>query len=459
MKRAVAVWIALVLFGTLPSPSFTAEAFRLDFAAAKTGELPAGWSMAKTGEGPDGVWGVVEDATAPGGKALAQTSDQGPNRLFCVCVADGTSFKDSDLTVSFKAVAGKLDQGGGPVWRYRDANNYYIARMNPLEHNYRVYKVVNGKRTQLGSADVKAPAGEWHLLRVVHRGDQIQCYLGDRLYLDVKDDTFGDAGKVGLWTKADAQTRFASLRVATAAQSLPQSCEDQLPSAPAGQTWKLVWQDEFDGDKLDATKWTPRPDGKRKGGWWSQEAVGLDGKGNLVIKTFMDSDKPTDGCITTQGKFEHSFGYYVARIQLQSQLGHWSAFWITGPGVGKVGDDARDGCEIDIMEKPWLDERVQHTFHWDGYGKEHKTEGKVAKVPGVMDGFHTFGLWWKSDEYVFYVDGKETWRSKAGGVCQVPEYMKLSDEIGDWAGDIKKAELPDAFLVDYVRVYDLVEKK
>ncbi|MCY2993632.1 MAG: glycoside hydrolase family 16 protein [Planctomycetota bacterium] len=235
--------------------------------------------------------------------------------------------------------------------------------------------------------------------------------------------------------------------------------DDQLPSAPPGQTWKLVWQDEFNGDKLDTTKWTPRPDGKRKGGWWSQKAVGLDGKGCLAIKTFMDGDKPTDGCITTQGKFEHSFGYYVARIQLQSQLGHWSAFWITGPGVGKVGDGARDGCEIDIMEKPWLDERVQHTFHWDGYGKDHKTEGKVAKMLGIMQGFHTFGLWWTPDEYVFYVDGKETWRSKAGGVCQVPEYMLLSDEIGNWAGDIAKAKLPDQFLVDYVRVYDLAEKK
>ena len=71
-----------------------------------------------------------------------------------------------------------------------------------------------------------------------------------------------------------------------------------------------------------------------------------------------------------------------------------------------------------------------------------------------MEGWHTFGLWWKPDEYVFYVDGKETWRTKAGGVCQVPEYIKLSDEIGNWAGDIKKAKLPDAFLVDYVRVYD-----
>jgi len=126
--------------------------------------------------------------------------------------------------------------------------------------------------------------------------------------------------------------------------------KDFLPPPPAGKDWKLVWQDEFDGEKLDTTKWTPRPDGKRKGGWWSQKAVGLDGKGNLVIKTFMDGDKPTDGCITTQGKFEHSFGYYVARVQFQSQPGHWSAFWITGPGVGKVGDGARDGCEIDIMD-------------------------------------------------------------------------------------------------------------
>jgi beta-glucanase (GH16 family) len=80
-------------------------------------------------------------------------------------------------------------------------------------------------------------------------------------------------------------------------------------------------------------------------------------------------------------------------------------------------------------------------------------------VPGVMEGWHTFSLCWTPDEYVFYVDGKETWRTKAGGVCQVPLYIKLSDEVGNWAGDIKKAKLPDAFLVDYVRVYDLVEKK
>ncbi len=127
MKRAISGWVALVLLGMLPSPSVPAETFCLNLETAKTGELPAGWSVAKTGEGPGGVWAVVEDTTAPAGKALAQTSDQGPNPLFRLCIADGTSFKDLDLTVSFKAVAGKLDQGGGPVWRYQDANNYYIA--------------------------------------------------------------------------------------------------------------------------------------------------------------------------------------------------------------------------------------------------------------------------------------------------------------------------------------------
>jgi len=111
------------------------------------------------------------------------------------------------------------------------------------------------------------------------------------------------------------------------------------------------------------------------------------------------------------------------------------------------------------MEKPWLDDRIQQTLHWDGYGKQHRWAGHVARVPGVIQGFHTFALLWTPKEYVFYVDAKETWRSGAGGVCQVPLYLKLSDEVGPWGGDIRKANLPDRFLVDYVRVYDLVEKK
>jgi len=85
----------------------------------------------------------------------------------------------------------------------------------------------------------------------------------------------------------------------------------------------------------------------------------------------------------------------------------------------------------------------------------------VTKTPGLTMDFHTFAVLWTPEEYVFYADGKETWRTRAGGVCQVPLYIKLSDEAESkgWAGDLSKANLPDQFQVDYVRVYDLVEEK
>jgi len=231
---------------------------------------------------------------------------------------------------------------------------------------------------------------------------------------------------------------------------------DQLPDLPRGQTWKLAFNDEFDGTELDESKWEIPEEYARRDGWWSPKAISLDGKGNLAISTLKDGDRYLDGCVRTRGKLEHAFGYYVARIQLQKQPGHWSAFWLYNSCVGKIGDEGRDGTEIDIYEKPWLDDRVNYALHWDGYGKEHKSEGKVVSVPGVLDGYHTFALWWQPDEYVFYVDGKEMWRTNAGGVCQVPLYIKLSDEIGDWAGKIADAQLPDAFLVNYVREYDVV---
>ena len=234
--------------------------------------------------------------------------------------------------------------------------------------------------------------------------------------------------------------------------------EEAPPAAPEGRVWKLAWSDEFDGDTLDGAKWDV-PECRRRDAFWSSRAVSLDGEGRLRIRALREGDDYYDACVRTRGRFEHAFGYYVTRMRLQRQPGHWSAFWLYADAVGGIGDEGRDGTEIDVMEKPWLDDRVQHTLHWDGYGKEHRSEGTRSTVPGVMEGFHTFGLLWTPEEYRFFVDGKETWRTRAGGVCQVPLYLKLSDEIEfkGWAGDIRKAELPDEFLVDYVRVYDLVE--
>src|SRR6516162_8509522 len=142
------------------------RAFR--FSKGDVGKVPAGWKAEKTGKGEGSVWKVVADDTAPSksGFALAQTAE-GPSSLFNVCVADDTKYKDVELSVAFKAIAGKRDQGGRFVWRYRNNNTYYICRMNPLEDNYRVYKVVNGKRSaEFQDETVKVPVGEWHTLKV-----------------------------------------------------------------------------------------------------------------------------------------------------------------------------------------------------------------------------------------------------------------------------------------------------
>jgi hypothetical protein len=182
---------------------------RWDFEDVTVGRLPKGWTAAKTGAGEGSVWRVAEDPTAPRGpKVLVQTAES-PGPMYNLCVADDTSLKDVAASVAFKAVKGRKDQGGGLVWRYVDADNYYIARMNPLEDNYRVYKVVAGKRTQLATKEgLKVPAGEWHTLAITMRGERIECRLDCKKELEVTDDTFSKAGKVGLWTKADAQTAF-----------------------------------------------------------------------------------------------------------------------------------------------------------------------------------------------------------------------------------------------------------
>ena len=187
----------------------------LNLEKTPIGQLPPGWSAAKTGQGPGSVWKVVEDRSAPGGpRVLAQTSAEGPNPLFNLCIADRTNYQDLDLSVALKAVAGKIDQGGGPIWRCRDANNYYIARMNSLEDNFRIYKVVDGKRRQLYSAEIKAPpSDQWHTIRIVHQGKRIRCFLNGKPLIEIDDDTFLSPGKIGLWTKADAQTRFADLKI------------------------------------------------------------------------------------------------------------------------------------------------------------------------------------------------------------------------------------------------------
>ncbi|HKB02833.1 MAG TPA: family 16 glycoside hydrolase [Gemmataceae bacterium] len=212
MRSLTTVWIALLTAGGVSADE---KPGALTFAKNDLGKVPAGWKTEQTGTGDGSVWKVVADDTAPSkaGYVLAQTA-QSPGPMFNLCVADKPSLRDLQVVVSFKAVRGEKDQGGGIFWRYQDANNYYVARMNPLEDNYRLYHVVAGKRTQIaGREGIKVPAGEWHTLKVEMTGDRIECYLDGKKEIEFKDSTIQKAGRVGLWTKADAQTNFDNFRV------------------------------------------------------------------------------------------------------------------------------------------------------------------------------------------------------------------------------------------------------
>ncbi len=235
----------------------------------------------------------------------------------------------------------------------------------------------------------------------------------------------------------------------------------ELPAPIRDQDYHLVFDEEFDGPagaKPDPTKWSPRTLGHWREAWNVEDCARLDGNGKLVISLRKNGDRVETGYIGTQGKFAATHGYFECRCQLQKAVGCWSAFWIQTPKMGDPEVDPSAGVEIDVMEYieggPYYHEKVRHTGHWGGYDKEHhKSEGVGIKVPGVSEGFHTFATKWDEAGYVFYVDGVETGRWKNVPMSNRPEFLILSCEVQGWAGDIGKATLPDAFTVDYVRVW------
>jgi len=188
--------------------------FVCDFESYSPGALPSNWSAAMTGKGKPGKWEILTDERDhQPTRVLAQTFMENYGYHFDVAVAKETNYKNLELSVKLKAIKGKEDQGGGPVWRYQDENNYYIARANPLESNFRVYKVIDGNRKQLKSYSLPVTSGEWHTIKIEHIGPQIKCYFDGQLYLEVEDDQFLQPGKVGVWTKADSYCYFDDLVV------------------------------------------------------------------------------------------------------------------------------------------------------------------------------------------------------------------------------------------------------
>lgn len=192
------------------------------FDQDELGVPPAGFSTGLTGQGRPGVWVVAKDAQSPDrGNVLAQTDADPTGYRFPVCVLDSVSAKDVDVSVMFKPVSGRGDRAAGLVWRYADADNYYLVRANALEDNVVLYKVQNGRRIDLPlkgvgrtyGRKVAVPSGRWSTLRVTAVGRSFVVYLNAERLFEVEDGTFVNAGKVGVWTKADSVTYFDDLKV------------------------------------------------------------------------------------------------------------------------------------------------------------------------------------------------------------------------------------------------------
>ena len=221
MNLGICFLIAIFLFPTVRAHAQTTV---INFDKDKVGESPKGFTTALTGRGKPGVWVVTKDDTAQSkGNVLAQTDSDETGYRFPLCVHDGFTAKDADISVKFKPVSGKKDQAAGIVWRYRDKDNYYIVRANALENNVVLYRVLNGKREDLPlkgegktyGKKVKVPSGQWNTLRVTAQGNLFTVYFNGQQLYQVEDETFKDAGKIGLWTKADSVIHFDELQVTT----------------------------------------------------------------------------------------------------------------------------------------------------------------------------------------------------------------------------------------------------
>jgi hypothetical protein len=177
--------------------------------------LPDGWTSGVTGHGV-AKWEVIADGSAPSPPNVLRQSGEA---TFCWAVDTTQKLQDGFAEVKIKPVSGKEDQAGGLVWRFKDANNYYVARANALEGNVVLYKTVDGKRSSLQvkgrmfgyGVDTKVPKGKWSTLRVEFAGNLFSVLLEGKKLFEVEDDTFKDGGAVGVWTKADSVTLFDDL--------------------------------------------------------------------------------------------------------------------------------------------------------------------------------------------------------------------------------------------------------
>jgi len=201
--------------GGAPKTKTKVAAFNINFDHLKPGGFPEDWKAETTnGHGKIAAWSVTEDDSAPSTpnvlKARPGTGICGS--MFNLFWTKSRSFRDGEIGLSLRGDTGSEDQGGGPAWRILDQDNYYLARYNPLENNFRLYVVRNGNRRMLKSASgIKIRSGEWFTISVTQEGTHIECSLNGKKLLETDDSTLKEDGGIGVWTKADAATSFDSL--------------------------------------------------------------------------------------------------------------------------------------------------------------------------------------------------------------------------------------------------------
>jgi len=207
MKRILTAATFICLMEAIAMADNTAS-----FETEAIGATPKGWIATITGRG-NPKWTVEQDQTAPSKLKVIKQSGQATYPLL---LKDDTNIKDGFIEVQFKAIAGSEDRAAGLVWRARDANNYYVVRANALEDNVVLYKTVSGVRSPLDTVgrpggygvDVSVPGNQWHSLRVDFKGNRFRVLYNGTSLFEVEDSTFSEAGKIGLWTKADSVTLF-----------------------------------------------------------------------------------------------------------------------------------------------------------------------------------------------------------------------------------------------------------
>jgi hypothetical protein len=219
IRNSIASLLVLLLAGRAVGDQ---RHWEWDFEDDQVNEEPAGFYFDETRDGSKGDWRVVQETASdaddntentPENKVLTQIDKDRARDRYALAVVRDSSIEHIKVSVRIKAVGGEADRAGGVMWRYRNSENYLVARLDASERNIRLYRFLNGNRVQFGvKEDVDIELGRWYTLRVTHRGREVKVYLDDDVMIIERDRHFRRPGRIGLWTIADSEIHFDQLR-------------------------------------------------------------------------------------------------------------------------------------------------------------------------------------------------------------------------------------------------------